>query len=413
MENWDDHDRSGRTLARDLGVNYLESCAPDAILFTYGDNDTFPLWYAQEVEGVRPDVRICNLSLLGMDWYITQMQSASNESMPVPFKMPEDKYRMGQRDFLPVSNQLNRPVELGKIMNFVANDDPRTKVQLQNGDWTDFIPTRTVYLEVDSSLVLANGTVKPEDAGIIVDRLEWDLKERYYSKSDMAVLEILARNNWERPVYFNLSAQNASKLNLDQYLQHEGFAYRLVPIKTEGDEIGRIDSEILYNNLMNKFKYGNLSDPHTLCDVFAKREVGVAQIKLTFLRLAETLIDEGKQDSALAVLNRVHEILPDSKIPYTYENVLLAEQYFRINQGSAGGDILLVMAEKSVQLIEYYTNLPIYFYQSNQRELQREIAILQNLVSMASEYQQDKLAKELDDMLQGLTEKLSMPGRID
>ena len=172
-QNYDDHDRSNRYMARDYARDYLESCAPNAILFTYGDNDTFPLWYVQDVEGVRPDVRICNLSLLGMDWYITEMKSKAYDSAPLPISLKEDTYRMGKRDYIPVIPRINKPILLKEAVDVIASDDPRSQLSMQNGDKLDFLPGNTLYMPVNKQQVLANGTVAPEDAsgllGVVPD----------------------------------------------------------------------------------------------------------------------------------------------------------------------------------------------------------------------------------------------------
>ncbi len=201
-ENWDDHDRSGRYVARDFAYNYLNTCDENAIIFTNGDNDTFPLWYAQEVEGIRTDVRIANLSLLGTDWYTEQMKWKANESEPLPISMEFDKFVQGTRDLVYVVDRINEPVELKKLMDFVGSDKAETRHRGQNGEMIDYLPSKQIKITVDKEKVLANGIVKPEDAHLIVDEMVWTIEKDYIQKNEMMILEILANNNWERPIYF-------------------------------------------------------------------------------------------------------------------------------------------------------------------------------------------------------------------
>lgn len=203
-QNWDDHDRSGRYATIAHAKNYLSTCAPNAILFTYGDNDTFPLWYAQEVEGFRRDVRIVNLSLLAGDWYIDQMKRKAYESDGVPISFTKDQYHAGVRDFVTIEERVQQPFSMKEVMEFVASDRPETKSNRYQGGAVDFIPTRSLYIPVDKEKVLANGTVQPKDSALIVDRVEIQLKGSSLNKSQLMVLDILATNNWERPVYFGV-----------------------------------------------------------------------------------------------------------------------------------------------------------------------------------------------------------------
>lgn len=197
-QNWDDHDRDGRYATIAHAKNYLSSCAPNAILFTYGDNDTFPLWYAQEVEGFRRDVRIVNLSLLAGDWYIDQMKRKAYESDGVPISFTKDQYHAGVRDFVTIEERVQQPFSMKEVMEFVASDRPETKSNRYQGGAVDFIPTRNLYIPVDKEKVLVNGTVQPEDSALIVDRVEIQLKGNSLTKSQLMVLDILATNNWER-----------------------------------------------------------------------------------------------------------------------------------------------------------------------------------------------------------------------
>src|ERR1019366_4326213 len=260
-EGWDDHDRSKRTIARDFAADYLNSCAPNAILFTNGDNDTFPLWYAQDVEGIRTDVRVICLELLNTDWYIDQMVRKAYDSDPVPFSFTQEQYRQGTRDVVlfhdyhEMKVQGNIPVK--DLIDFVKLDDNDHRIQVARETYYNFFPTKNMRVPVDSATVVNNGTVPKALANRIVKNIDWTMSGSYVQKNDLMVIDLLAHNNWKRPIYFAATAPANSYLNLAPYLQLEGLAYRLVPIKQNAEETQetRIATDIMYDKIM-KFAWG-------------------------------------------------------------------------------------------------------------------------------------------------------------
>ncbi len=417
-QNWDDHNRSGRYTARDFGGNYLKTCAPNAIIFTNGDNDTFPLWYAQEVEGIRTDVRVVNLSYLQTDWYIDQMRQKYYDSDPLPIKFTKDQVVQGTRDVVYVLDQLKRPVNLNEALEFIRSEDPGSK--LQQADNASFIPTRQLYYPVDKSAVLATGTVSAKDDSLIVDKLEINLTGNYLSKDEMIILDIINNNKWKRPIYFAVTVGRDKYVNLQEYFQAEGFAYRLVPIKTKVKEgqIGRVNSAIMYDNVINKFKWGNMNDPKVYLD---ENNIRMSMnIRNNFVRLADQLVAEGKTDSAVAVLDRCNELVPNKKVPYNYFNLLMAETYFKaaqydmhrigkditnleVNMMPAamkkGSDVVRQMAENNEREIMYYLSLEPKFRDSVAEDLQRSFYLLQELGVITEQYGEKELAKEINAKL--------------
>jgi hypothetical protein len=355
-ENWDDHDRSTRYTTRDVAINYLESCAPNAIIFTNGDNDTFPLWYAQEVEGVRTDIKVVNLSLLNADWYINNMvRRKTYEAEALPFTLRPDQYRDGTRDFVYIieNPNLTGHQNLRSIMEFIADDTQRTRIRTGRG-MEDYIPTNMFRLPVDSAKVVANGTVAPEDAHLIVPAVEWTIDDFGLQKNNMMVLDFLQANNWDRPVYFAITTGDESYIGLQDYFQLEGMAYRLVPIKTvdSDGQTGRINTAILYENLMNKFVWGNMYDPRTYMNEDNRRLA--VNFRNIFQRLANALIQENKVDSAVKVLDRAQEIMPEHSVPLNYFSLFIAESYYDAGVTEKGDAILQRMVDLYEEDLDYY-----------------------------------------------------------
>ncbi len=329
---WDDHDRSNRFTSRDFATDYLNSCEKNAIIFTNGDNDTFPLWYAQEVEGVRTDVRVVNLSLLNTDWYIDQLKHKYYDSEPIDISWTSDKYNLGKRDYLPYYDRgVKGSVELKELVEFMGSDKAEAKARTNSGEEINYFPTKNIRLTIDSAEVMANGVVSPENAGKIVKTMEWSIGGNYLMKNDLMILNILANNKWKRPIYFATTVGSDNYLNLEPYFQLEGLAYRVVPIRTEvaQQEIvpGRVETEKMYNNVMNKFKFGNMNDPNVYLDENNLRMT--TNFRINFSRLAEELLNEGKRDSAIKVLDKCLEVMPDKTIPYNYFMAKVAELYYR------------------------------------------------------------------------------------
>jgi hypothetical protein len=407
-ENWDDHDRSGRYMVRDYAKNYLESCAPNALLFTYGDNDTFPLWYVQEVEGVRPDIKIINLSYLGMDWYIKQQTMATNNAAPIPFSFNPETYYMGNRDIVLFQERIKGAIELSEAMKFLGSNDVRTKVKVSSGDMMDFFPSRNFKITVDKQKALESGTVKPENAKSIVDKITFSIKKNYISKSEMAILNIIAANNWERPIYIDHSLLHTGSIFFTDYLQFEGLAYRFVPIKTKrkGISMGRVDVDILYNNVMNKFKWGNVNDPNVYIDEYNKREIRIIQARYMFARLAQKLLDNKDSTRAIEVVDKMLELFPDEKIPLSFDSFPAAEIYYQAGETEKANKLVQVLAKNSFAMLKYYISLPNKFGRFVQNDQTKEMKLLNNLIILTRGFKQAKITKEIDNKLQELIANL-------
>ncbi len=379
-QNWDDHDRSNRYVARDVARNYLNSCEPNAIIFTNGDNDTFPLWYAQEVEGVRTDVRVICLPYLITDWYIDQMKSKYYESEPVPFSLTHDKYETGNRDQLYIFERIatagreNVYTELKDVVDYVASDDEKTKLRTHTSSLTDYIPTKNLKMTISPELrrkLVKNGTVNPKFANQIVDTMKWKLSSRYMLKNDFMILDLIASGNWDRPIYF-VSPGQGNDTGIRSYFQCDGFAYKLVPVNSPYGmhDLGIIDSDKLYKNLMEKFSYGNMGDPKVYLDENIRRTIRIVKLRNTFGRLASTLAQENKIDSAQAVVNRCLEILPDEKIPLDYYDVNLLASMWDSKLNSLAEEMSMRIMTRALNDLKYYmANTRFIAATSSQRQM--------------------------------------------
>ncbi len=403
-ETWNDHDRSGRYTARDIAYDYLNSCAPNAILFTNGDNDTFPLWYIQEVEGVRPDVRIVNLMLLNMDWYIDAMKQKSYDSDPLPITIPSKKYLMGTRDMIYVADRLKQYVDIKDLVDFCTSDNPQTKVETQMGYKFNFIPTHKFRIPVDSSVVLANGTVKQEDASKIVPAIEWSMNRSNLGKSELIVLDILAHNDWKRPIYY-VSTNQEGTLGLENYMQLDGIAYRLVPIMTPSAgalNTGRIDTDIMYDNLMNKFEYGRMNQPDVYLDDFHLRTLSIIRLRNRFVRLANKLIEEQKTEKAIKVLDRIVELTPYNKVPYDNYVIGIADSYLKCKQIDKANAIIDKYSDFCIRLINYYLEQSPKIISESNYEIRYHLQMIQNMAITLQNNGQTESGAALNEKLNEL-----------
>lgn len=409
-DEWNDHDRSTKFTTRDVAIDYLESCAPNAILFTYGDNDTYPLWYAQEVENVRPDVRVVNLSLLGTDWYIRQLKGKVNESAPLPITMPDEKYVQGVRDVLGYQDyHVEGYTELKNLFDILTSDHSEDKISYQDGSEENFLPTKNMKITVNPNEILATKTLSAIQKDQMVPALEWKYNKNYVSKSELAMFDILAHNNWKRPIYFAITVPSDNYIGLDRYLYNEGFAYRLLPLKNDiPDSLWRrsdlTNTSVMYDNMMNKFKWGNIKnarylDPESLRMVFT--------IVNNFNILAENLYKEGRIEEARKALNKCIEVTPDKiySLNFSIRRYSMAELFYKLKEVKQANKIVESTANFVVDELKFLYSMSKDNPSLNARDIQMGMSILNELARLTADYGQASLNHAIEAKFKDLENK--------
>ncbi|MGB5647679.1 MAG: DUF2723 domain-containing protein [Muriicola sp.] len=373
-QNWDDHDRSGRYTARSAAKAYLDSCQEEAgaMLFTIGDNDTFPLWYVQEVEGYRNDVRVICTSLFATDWYVDQMKRKAYRSEPIPSQLSHDLYRYGNRDVIYYQGITDKRWDIKDFMNWIASNNPQTKLgsllEKQGADLSGYsestldlvyYPTNKIRIPVNKKNVLESGLVKEKDSALIVDYIDIDLPQAL-PKNRIMMLDIMANNDWKRPIYFSGgSFDKAEYIWMKDYLQLEGLTYKLVPIKTQNRssyEMGRIDTEEMYR-IVKGWDWGNSGSPDIYHDPQTRTQ-GLS-FRSNLARLVEALINENKIDKAKEIIDLTIENLPVDKYGfYTFVEPFL-DGYYKVGETEKAralfGELKLIYQDR----LNYYQGTPL------------------------------------------------------
>jgi len=426
-EGWDDHNRSHRTTGVDFAKNYLESLAPNAILFTNGDNDTFPLWYAQEVEGVRTDVRVCNLSLLNTDWYIDQMKRRAYESAPLPINMSEEKYRQGTRDIV-ILEPTSSPgfVDLKEALITALDDKVYTDKEIYGKHYATFL-TNKFSLPVDSARVIELGIVNADEASSIVDALEWTVVDgngeplQYILKNQLAVLSMLANNDWERPVYFAVTTGGDAYIGLQDYFRLEGLAYRLVPIKygenPNPNLIGGIESDLMYENVMENWSWGGMDDLEHGIYMDENNRRMVTNVRLQMANLADALIEANEPQCALEVLDKLLRVTPQENVPYTRVLMPVLEAYAELASSDTllspnasllsedhrkssldkAQELLQALFKQQEEIVEYAISLDAEYFSAMPKEIELAIQVSDRLIRVYKYYHpEDPLVNDLE-----------------
>ena len=431
-QTWDDHDRSGRFVARDFGQNYLMTLQEEGnpIIFTNGDNDTFPLWYNQETEGFRTDARTCNLSYLQTDWYIDQMKRPAYDSPSLPITWDRVEYVEGQNEYIPIRPEVKKNIDqmYAQADSALENGNPEAMNELkeQFGEnpyelknilkyWVRsdkeglrVIPTDSIVMKIDKEAVRRSGMKIPEALGdsipeymtILLRDANGNPKRALY-KSELMMLEMLANANWERPIYMAITVGSENHLGMDNHFTQEGLAYRFTPFDT--DKLNsKIDSEKMYDNLMNKFKFGGIEKPGIYIDENVMRMCYTH--RRIFTQLVGQLIKEGKKDKALAALDYAEKMIPSYNVPYDWANgaFQMAEAYYQLGQNEKANKIIDELANKSLEYMIWYLSLTDYQLSIASENFMYNAGLLDAEVRLMERYKSEELAKHYSEQLDQL-----------
>ncbi len=432
-QGWDDHNRSGRYTARDFAIDYLESCAPNALLIAQGDNDTYPLWYVQEVEGVRPDVRVINYELLGADWYIDQLRYQVNGSKPFKLTFTSEQIQGSKRDVIRYNKDPrideSKGADLKNVMRFMASDDENAKVTYQSGEKENFLPTKHFFLDVDTAKARKQNMLDPADMGQMVTRLDWTMGSGTLLKNDLITLDLVANNFMDRPIYFSASGGSEPYHGLEKYLQSEGLAYRVVPkVNPSGSAYNiplRMDA--IYDNLMNKFKFGGIKEnPNVYLDENILRMI--LNIRGSYSRLAETLLAKAAKeeaagdlpaakadrDKAAKVADRSITEFPSDRVPHVIYDYANTEVYYVAGQKEKARKLVNELMAGARNELDYYKD--VYEYMLNQakesgdknyqaqleqggmierREVRDQLGLMQELSQITQKYDEPTFAQKI------------------
>ncbi len=404
--NWDDHDRSGKHTAKAMAKKYLDSCAENAILFTIGDNDTFALWYAQEIEGYRTDVRVVNTSLFQTDWYINQMKRKAYESDPIPTSLKHEQYRFGTRDYV-MKRQISKDTMMVKdFMKFVTSDNPKTKfkhILQQQGDNpneypnqlinSNYFPVEDIRIPVNKETVLKNGIVKQKDAELIVPYIDIRIKDNALYKHRLLMLDVVASNDWKRPIYFTGGAfGDDDYIWMKDYLQLDGMCYKLVPIKTpvaraNPFDMGRIDSDIMYNKI-KKWDWGNSGSNSIYHDVETRKNS--ITYRGNIARAIEQLINEEKYDKAEELADIAMANMPVDKFGYYTLLEPYIGAYYEVKAKDKARQLFKDVSIKYQENLKYYSTLTIENQERNFldiiTDIERYKALIDQLIGYDKEF---------------------------
>ena len=407
VNNWDDHDRSGKYTALAMARKYLESCSENSILFTIGDNDSFPLWYLQEIEGVRTDVRVVNTSLFQTDWYIDQMKRKAYESDPIPSQLTHKQYRYGTRDYIMKREITKDTIDIKTFVNFISSDGPKGKIKFvaesQGEDLSqypnhilnsNYFPTKYIRIPVNKDNVLNKGTVKPKDADKILPYLDVEITGSAIYKNRLLMLDIIANNNWERDIYFSGGAFSSEDyVWMKDYLQLDGMCYKLVPIKTPVNQenpykMGRVDSELMYK-MVKKWDWGG-SGEAIYHDIETRRNSITYRTNLA--RLIEALINEEKLDKAEEIADLAMEKMPLDKFEYYTLLEPYVNAYYEIGEVEKAQNLILDITKKYQEELFYFSEMSKALQDEHIDKIATSIERYRLFVDISSLYNDEEFA---------------------
>jgi MFS family permease len=409
-QNWDDHDRKGRYFSVDSARNFLASCAPNAILFTGGDNDTFPLWYVQEVEGFRTDVRVIVLSYFDTDWYVEQMTKQADESQPLPFSLAPERYQKGTNDVLYVMERENlNAISAREYLKLLNSGSDLLKMQTGGKSVVNMVPSRNLILEVDSAFVTNDEIVPPQFKDLFASQINLRVTGNYVTKGTMMLIDLIVNNNWERPIYFNNTSLSTIGLDLENHVVMEGMTYRLLPVRKPDYIRGElVNTDLAYQNLMEKFAFRGMNDPNAYLDEEFRRFTSNHRSAINTIAMA--LLDENDMERAANVLNKGLEAMPHEAIPYDLSSGQSVPLFFEVGEDDKALDIIDKISKRSLDMIDFYTRED----RAYDRDMMISIEMVKYFIPLLEERGYQEKAQELKLRLESLIgEESAAPGLLD
>jgi MFS family permease len=402
-ENWDDHNRKGRYFSVDAARNFLASCAPNAILFTGGDNDTFPLWYVQEVENFRTDVRVVVLSYFDTDWYVEQMTREVNESKALPFSLEPQRYQKGTNDVLYVMEKegLNA-ISAREYLNLINSGSELLQMKTSGKTVINMVPSRNLILDVDSSFLANDEIVPAKFKDLFVPQMNLQVSGNYVTKGTLMLLDLIVSNNWERPIYFNNTSLSTLGLNISEHVVMEGLTYRLLPIRkpdTLREEL--VNTDLALKNYMENFAFRGMNDPNVYLDEEYRRFTSNHRSALNSIALA--LLDENRMEDAAKLLNFGLATIPDKAVPYDLSSGQSVPLFFEVGEDEKALDIVDKISKRSLDMITYYTKNDLGY----DRELLVSIEMIKYFIPLLEERGYQEKALDLKKRLESLIGKES------
>ncbi len=415
-ENWNDHSRAGHSGARDYASNFLESCDPNAIIFTYGDNDTYPLWYAQEVEGIRRDVRVVNLSLIQVDWYINLLRRKVNDSPPIKLTVPAESYRGKLRNavFHYDKENKNQRLDAKSVLQFIGEEH---LLKAGGRTFETFLPTKNVYLSIDSTSAVNAGSYEPNSNLKFTGQIPLKMPDRQYiTKDELAVLDVIASNINDRPVYFAVTCRPDKMYGLNDYMQLEGLGLRIVPVKSNSEQglyvygYGRVDTDKVYDRVMNKWRWGNF-DTH---DTFIDRSYGpsIQSMRVIILRAARRLNDAGDKEKSVQLLEKYLSAFPHFNFPYDWNTMQMLNVMIEAGAYDKAKPHLETLAEEMRQQLVFFNSIDAHFTDQN-GEFEQDFALAMNtketILRTVRRENDEEFSKRLEEMFKDFPMPTRMP----
>jgi hypothetical protein len=385
-ENSDDHNRSGRYAARDFGKNILSSCEKNAILLTTADNDTYPIWYLQQVENFRPDVRQVLTTFLSIDWYGVQMNHIYEGCGSVPVSFKDEELLMKQNQYFPVLPRIDSAIDVKELVQFIKNTDSRTKIRTQDGETLNFVPGKNLSLAVDKENFINGNKFLEIDPGMVPSTINFTISKNYLSRDELLILDMLANNNWERPVY-TIYPSVFQEIGLADYLHREGMLFRLLPYKNTNVLHNRKAFAIHQFKLITQsFVWGNVNDPHVFLDHTIRQMAESFRFRQMFAKVADELIDCGENEKAGVLIDLALSIFPENKFQYDYFSAELARCYYKIGSSIKGDTLAEDIFDSADQNLAYFLQGNNIGRNTLNSDAQLQAFLMQEIIRITGEY---------------------------